>query len=220
MSLEKLKRKQYDANQKLVSSEKSCIRLEKAKNLWVPMSKAFVKEPENVEDDDEPQGSGLPAGSKNYITPAGARRLQEELHHLRTIERPHITELVAWAAELGDRSENADYHYNKKRLREIDRRIRFLSKRFDTIEIVPLRKDNPSQVFFGATVTVRDEENSLKTYTIVGIDETNLEKSRISWISPLGSALLKVQLGDFVTFHSPKGLREVEVVQILYQEVE
>lgn len=98
------------------------------------MSKAFVKEPENIEDHDKPEGSGLPAGSKNYTTPAGARRLQEELHHLRTIERPHITELVAWAAELRDRSENADYHYNKKRLREINRRIRFLSKRDDTME--------------------------------------------------------------------------------------
>ncbi len=185
------------------------------------MSKAFTKEDVDTEhEDDEEESSPVPRGTKNYITPAGFKRLQDELHHLKHVERPKVTEVVAWAAGNGDRSENADYQYGKKRLREIDRRMRFLSKRIDSAEIVDYTKNPSDQVFFGATVTIRDEDDSLKTYSIVGIDESDLEKGKISWISPLANALFKSRVGDWVTFKTPKGTREVEIVEVSYAPIE
>jgi len=187
------------------------------------MSKAFTKESDGDNDDDEsPEIPALPAGTKNYITPNGAKRIQEELRYLKTELRPHITNMVSWAAENGDRSENADYQYNKKKLREIDKRIRFLAKRLDNVDIVdPLihKKNKSKQIFFSATVTIQDEDGEEKKYAIVGVDEINTEKGHISWISPLASALLKAEVGDIVTFKSPKGIREIEVLKIEYEEI-
>jgi transcription elongation factor GreB len=184
------------------------------------MSKAFTKEHDTEDDLDE---DDLPAPvtptGKNYMTPAGAKKLQDELRELRYKIRPEVTQTVAWAAGNGDRSENGDYLYGKKRLREIDRRIRFLSKRLDIVEIVDPLKVNSDQVLFGATVTIRDEEDREKTYSIVGIDETDLSQGRISWISPLASALFKAREGDIVTFRSPKGPQEIEIVGIRYVEL-
>lgn len=181
------------------------------------MSKAFTKESDSdVESEDEIAATPIPAGSKNYITPPGAQKLKDELHHLLYVERPKVTAVVSWAAENGDRSENADYIYGKRRLREIDRRIRFLNKRMEAFEIVDPKEIKSDQVLFGATVTVQDEDGSEKTYSIVGIDESNAAEGRISWISPLARALLKAKEGDVVTFKSPKGLRELEVIKIVY----
>ncbi|MCC6952924.1 MAG: transcription elongation factor GreB [Deltaproteobacteria bacterium] len=184
------------------------------------MSKAFVKENDGeTEDGDEDSGPSLPSGTKNYMTPGGVKRMQEELLRLKTKDRPEVTAVVSWAAGNGDRSENGDYIYGKKRLREIDRRIRFLSKRLDNVEIVDPLKVPGDQVRFGATVTVRDEDGAEKTYSIVGIDETDIERGRISWISPLANALFKAREGDYVTFKSPKGLRELEILELKYIEL-
>lgn len=185
------------------------------------MSKAFTKEPDpSLEEDEEIPEPNLPTGSKNYMTPGGFKKIQEELRKLLHEERPALTAVVAWAAGNGDRSENGDYIYGKKRLREIDRRIRFLQKRLDSAEVVdPTRQSSP-QVFFGATVTVRDEEGQVKTVSIVGVDEINLEKNHISWVSPLALALRKASVGDVVSFRSPKGIRELEVVEIVYRSLE
>lgn len=181
------------------------------------MSKAFVKESDQDEDDkDEETGPVIPHGQKNYITPAGAKRLQEELYRLKHQERPEVCAVVSWAAGNGDRSENGDYIYGKKRLREIDRRIRFLGKRLDSVEIVDPLKAACDSVRFGATVTFKDEDGVEKRYAIVGIDETDVEKGRISWISPIANALFKAHVGDYVTFRSPKGVRELEVIAIEY----
>lgn len=186
------------------------------------MSKAFVKEGsgDEADDDGEESAPAIPHGTKNYITPAGLRRMQDELRNLKTKERPHYTEIVSWAAGNGDRSENADYQYGKRKLREIDKRIRFLAKRLDNIEVVDPVKAACDQVRFGATVTIRDEDGSLKTYTIVGIDEMDMEKGRISWISPIANAMFKAHEGDYITFRTPKGVREVEVVKIEYLPID
>ena len=184
------------------------------------MSKAFVKESENEEEQDgEESGPAIPAGVKNYITPAGLKRMQEELYRLKFKERPEVTQVVQWAAGNGDRSENGDYIYGKKRLREIDRRIRFLGKRLDNIEVVDPLKSACDHVRFGATVTILDDDGVEKRYSIVGIDETDIEKGRISWISPIANALFKAKEGDYVTFNSPKGLRELEIVKIEYLDL-
>lgn len=185
------------------------------------MSKAFTKEPDNLDDleDDEPAAPAMPGGAKNYITPQGFKRLQDELNDLLHRQRPEMTDVVAWAASNGDRSENADYQYGKRKLREIDRRIRFLSKRLDAAEVVDPTKNRSDQVFFGATVTIRDEDDSEKTYSIVGVDEIDVERGRISWVSPIASALLKARVGDWVTFRTPKGVREVEVIDVKYVEL-
>lgn len=184
------------------------------------MSKAFTKENDDIEDLDDVEEAAPPTPSgKNYMTPAGAKRLQDELRELRYKTRPEVTQTVAWAAGNGDRSENGDYIYGKKRLREIDKRIRFLSKRLDAVEVVDPLKVNSDQVLFGATVTIRDEDDREKTYSIVGIDETDISKGRISWISPLASALFKARVGDVVTFRSPKGPQEIEIVTIRYIEL-
>lgn len=153
---------------------------------------------------------------KNYITADGLARLHAELEQLLTTERPKVTAIITWAASNGDRSENGDYIYGKRRLREIDRRIHFLTKRIDAAEVVDLRLQPQTQVFFGATVTVQDEEGDEKIYTIVGVDEIDLARSRISWRSPLARALQKSRVGDIVTFQSPNGPREVEVLTIVY----
>ncbi|MFN8391737.1 MAG: transcription elongation factor GreB [Bdellovibrionota bacterium] len=183
------------------------------------MSKAFTKEPDgDLEDDDQEEEGTGPAGVKNYVTPEGLKMLQGELARLKYDERPKVTEVVAWAASNGDRSENADYHYGKRKLREIDRRIRYLTKRLDSAEVVEYTKNTSDQVFFGASVTIRDEDDSLKTYAIVGFDEMDLDSGRISWVSPLANALFKARVGDYVTFKTPKGVREIEIVEISYAQ--
>lgn len=154
---------------------------------------------------------------KNYITPSGAQRMRDELHHLLYEERPKMTATVSWAAANGDRSENADYIYGKKRLREIDKRIRFLEKRIEAFDIVDPSKTKSEKVLFGATVTVEDEEGDEKIYQIVGIDEADASQNKISWISPLAKALLQKRVGDLASFKSPKGHRELEVLDIQYQ---
>lgn len=184
------------------------------------MSKAFTRESDDHDEDEggSPAAPRLPAGTPNYITPGGYARLRNELDHLLKRERPHIVEVVAWAASNGDRSENGDYLYGKKRLREIDRRIRFLTKRLDIAHVVdPTRQPNQDQVFFGATVTVADEEGEAQTYSIVGVDEADASARRISWISPLARALLKAHEGDTVRFHSPVGWREMDVIEVRYE---
>jgi transcription elongation factor GreB len=183
------------------------------------MSKAFTRETDQDEDDDLEGSSPLPAGVKNYMTPEGYARLRNELDDLVKVERPKIVETVAWAASNGDRSENGDYIYGKKRLREIDRRVRFLIKRLEIAEVVdPSARENTDQVFFGAKVTfafVDDLDHPL-TYQIVGVDEANASLGRISWISPIGRALLKAREGDMVRFSSPTGERAFEIIAVNY----
>ena len=181
------------------------------------MNKAFTKETDTEEKDPEVV-TALPPGSKNYMTLAGYGRLRAELDQLVRDERPRIVETVAWAASNGDRSENGDYIYGKKRLREIDRRIRFLIKRLESATVVdPQDQQNADQVFFGATVRYEDEDGSEQTVQIVGVDEANASEGRISWISPLARALLKAREGDLVRVQSPAGLREIEVTGISYR---
>jgi transcription elongation factor GreB len=183
------------------------------------MNKAFVKESDSEEDtEDSGNAPALPAGTKNYMTPEGHRHLREEFEHLVKTERPDVVKVVSWAAGNGDRSENGDYIYGKKRLREIDKRIRFLSKRLDDAIVVdPAQQANLEQVFFGATVTICDSDRSEATYRIVGIDEANASEGKISWISPLARALMKAREGDLVRFESPAGMREIEIVEINYR---
>ena len=181
------------------------------------MSKAFVKESDGDEADLRDEMPALPRGLKNYMTPQGHARLQQELRRLLREERPALVETVAWAAGNGDRSENGDYIYGKKRLREIDRRIRFLSQRLAAAEIVdPARQNNRDQVFFGATVTYANRDGEEKTLTIVGIDEADLASGRVSWIAPIARALLKAREGDVVSLRTPTGTEPIEVVEIRY----
>ncbi len=183
------------------------------------MSKAFTRDgDENNTEVDRDVDASIPGG-KNYITPAGAERLRAELKKLRYEERPEVTKVVSWAAGNGDRSENGDYLYGKKRLREIDKRMRFLAKRLESAEVVDPLAINVEYVQFGATVTLRFEDDSEKTYSIVGVDEVDVNRGRISWMSPLAKALLKAKAGDYVTFHSPKGEQEVEVLAVVYKEL-
>ncbi len=185
------------------------------------MNKAFVRESEGDDDEELQPALRIPPGTRNYITPAGHARLKSELEHLVKRERPHVVEIVAWAASNGDRSENGDYIYGKRRLREIDRRIRFLTKRLDIAEIVdPLRQGDNDQVFFGATVTVADAQGAENTYTIVGIDEADASLGRISWISPLARALIKAREGDSIRFQSPVGIREIDIVEVRYEALD
>jgi transcription elongation factor GreB len=182
------------------------------------MSKAFTKESDAPEDEaPDDGGAALPAGVKNYITAAGMQRLQDELRQLVRVERPKVVEVVSWAAGNGDRSENGDYIYGKRRLREIDRRIRFLTKRIEIAEVVdPARQKNTEQVFFGATVTYADPAGSERTVRIVGIDEANLDQGCVSWISPIARALLKAREGDVVDLRTPGGIEQIEIVAIRY----
>lgn len=182
------------------------------------MSKAFTKETDD-EDELEPV-SQLPVGLKNYITPAGYQRLRDELDQLWKEERPVLVQTITWAASNGDRSENGDYIYGKKRLREIDRRIRFLSKRLDNAEVVdPALRGECEQVFFGATVTVCGQDGATRTYSIVGVDEADAGRGLISWVSPLARALLKARAGDVVALLIPGGVEELEVVEVAYRYI-
>ena len=186
------------------------------------MNKAFTRE---SEDDDGDEGgepaAALPQGTRNYITPAGYARIRNELDELLRVERPRVVDAVHWAALNGDRSENGDYIYGKRRLREIDRRIRFLTRRLDIAEVVdPACQQNVEQVFFGATVTILDEQGDEHVYQIVGVDETDFARGRISWVSPLARALIKAQEGDLVRFQSPAGWREVEIIEIVYRTLD
>ena len=184
------------------------------------MNKAFVREGDGDDDEELEPALKLPAGTRNYITPAGHARLKDELEHLVKRERPQVVEVVAWAASNGDRSENGDYIYGKRRLREIDRRIRFLTRRLEIAEVVdPLRQGDNDQVFFGARVTVADADGKENTYTIVGVDEADVARGRISWISPLARALIKARAGDSVRFQSPLGIRELDIVDVVYQSI-
>ncbi|MBK4721258.1 transcription elongation factor GreB [Azospirillum sp. YIM DDC1] len=182
------------------------------------MSKAFTRENDSAGDDDEADDpKPLPKGVKNYMTPEGFQRMQEELRSLLRVERPKVVEVVSWAAGNGDRSENGDYIYGKKRLREIDRRIRFLTKRLESAEVVDSRlQKNRDRVFFGATVTYAREDGTENTITIVGADEVDMDRAHVSWISPIARALLKAQEGDVVDLHTPAGLEQIEVVTIRY----
>ncbi|MEY2622584.1 MAG: transcription elongation factor GreB [Pseudomonadota bacterium] len=180
------------------------------------MSKAFTRESEAADDDDESPGP-MPAGSKNYITPAGYARLRTELLTLIDDERPKVVEVVHWAASNGDRSENGDYLYGKKRLREIDRRIRFLTKRLEIAEVAdPSLHHGNDQVFFGATVTYAEPSGQERTITIMGIDEADSLQGQVSWISPIARALLKSREGDAVVLQTPQGPQEIEVLQVSY----
>ncbi len=186
------------------------------------MSKAFTKETDAAPEDealDEVETPAVPAGAKNYITPAGRDRLAEELRRLLREERPKVVEVVSWAAGNGDRSENGDYIYGKKRLREIDRRIRFLTKRIESLEVVDqTRQTRRDQVFFGATVTYADGKGEERTVRIVGIDEARHELGEVSWISPVARALHKAREGDLVKLRTPTGIEEIEVLEISYPE--
>jgi transcription elongation factor GreB len=180
------------------------------------MSKAFVRETDN-DDEEELEAQGIPAGTRNYITPAGHQRLKDELLRLIDVERPEVVRTVAWAASNGDRSENGDYIYGKKRLREIDRRIRFLTRRLDVAEVVdPAARESTDRIYFGATVlyaTAGGRENRIR---IVGIDEVDPANGQVSWISPIAHALLKAREGDTVTVRTPAGVETLEVLEVSY----
>ena len=183
------------------------------------MSKAFARE-NDCEDNAirlEVTKPSLPVGAKNYMTPEGQASLIVELRELRNVERPKVVEVVTWAAGNGDRSENGDYIYGKKRLREIDRRIRFLMKRLDNAEIVdPERQKGLKQVFFGATVTYENSAGRENTIRIVGVDEAEINKGQVSWISPIARALHKAREGDIVQFRTPSGVEIIEILKIGY----
>ena len=184
------------------------------------MNKAFVRESEDDDDEDgdgDPQSAPLPPGTRNYMTVRGHRTLLDELARLVKTDRPELVRVVAWAASNGDRSENGDYIYGKKRLREMDRRIRYLTKRTESaVAVDPRDQENVEQVFFGATVTI-DDGDAAATYQIVGVDEADPGQGLISWLSPLARALLKAREGDLVKFQSPAGWRELEVLEIRYR---
>lgn len=179
------------------------------------MSKAFTRE---IDADDEDIAlPPLPARSKNYITSQGYAVLRAELFELIDNERPRIVEIVHWAASNGDRSENGDYLYGKKRLREIDRRIRFLTQRLEMAEVTdPSVHQGSDQVFFGATVTYVDETDVSRTVTILGIDEADSLKGQVTWVSPIARALLKSRVGDVVKLITPVGVQDVEVLDVRY----
>ena len=182
------------------------------------MSKAFTRESDGAEDDDgELALPPLPAGGKNYITPQGYARLRAELLDLIDNQRPKVVEIVHWAASNGDRSENGDYIYGKKRLREIDRRIRFLTKRLEIAEVIdPAVHHGGEQVYFGATVSYVDQHGVEQTVTILGIYEADSAQSQVSWISPIARTLLKARVGDVLNLLTPAGPREIEVLRVGY----
>ena len=185
------------------------------------MSKAFTRESDAADDlDDIEEANPIPAGSKNYMTPHGWRRMRDELSHLVKAERPEVTAIVSWAASNGDRSENGDYQYGKKRLREIDRRIRYLTKRLENAEVVdPATREATDQVFFAATVTYANAAGEAVTVRIVGLDETDLGRGHISWISPVARALIKAREGDTVALVTPGGREELEILEVRYEEI-
>ena len=184
------------------------------------MNKAFTKETDQDEDD-LPAELKVPSGSKNYMTPGGHRRLRDELYQLVHKDRPELTQLINWAASNGDRSENGDYIYGKRRLREIDRRIRFLTKRLENAEVVdPETREATDQVFFSATVTYAREDGREETIAIVGIDETDLTRNQVSWTSPVARALLKAREGDVVQLRTPTGIEDLEILEVCYVSLE
>lgn len=183
------------------------------------MSKAFTKESESEDEGLPEEADSLPAGVKNYVTPRGLKMLDDELRQLLRVERPKIVEVVSWAAGNGDRSENGDYIYGKRRLREIDRRVRYLTKRRESAELVdPARQKSREQVFFGATVTYSTSKSEKRTVKIVGIDEAadSGEGALVSWVSPVARALLKAREGDTVKLRTPAGEESLEVLEIAY----
>ena len=181
------------------------------------MSKAFVKE-DDAGDEDDFELPDVPVGTRNYITPKGHQRLKNELLQLIDVERPEVVRTVSWAASNGDRSENGDYIYGKKRLREIDRRIRFLTKRLDVAEVVdPAARDATDQIYFGATVRYASADGRENQVTIVGIDEVDPARGRVSWISPIARALLKAREGDTVTVRTPAGSETLDVLEVRYE---
>jgi transcription elongation factor GreB len=179
------------------------------------MSKAFVKDDAPAPETDSEPSPPLPATGKNYITAAGFARLQSEKKQLLEVERPEVVKTVAWAASLGDRSENADYIYGKRRLREIDRRVRFLIKRLESAQIVHASGRDADQIFFGARVRVRGVSGE-KTVTIVGVDEIDTAKGHVSWLSPIARALIKARAGDSVVLRTPGGSEELEILEVSY----
>src|ERR1700694_2218149 len=179
------------------------------------MFKAFVKESQHESEEEEREAPALPPGGKNYISPAGYSRLKAELKALVECERPEVVKTVSWAAALGDRSENADYIYGKKRLREIDRRVRFLIKRLEAAEVVNSKGRDTDQVFFGATVRIK-MKNEEKEICIVGVDEVDASRGRVSWISPIAKALLKAREGDSVMLHTPSGDEKLVILEVRY----
>jgi transcription elongation factor GreB len=185
------------------------------------MSKAFTRESDAADDlDDLEAANPIPAGSKNYMTPHGWRRMRDELAHLVKVERPEVTSIVSWAASNGDRSENGDYQYGKKRLREIDRRIRYLTKRLENAEVVdPATREETDQVFFAATVLYANSAGEEITVRIVGLDETDLARGYISWISPVARALIKAREGDTVALATPGGRDALEILEVRYEEI-
>ena len=192
------------------------------------MSKAFVKEDSSTDDDlnldssldadtDDDDSAPQPSSrGKNYITTQGLKALKDELHYLLHVDRPKVVEVVAWAASNGDRSENADYQYGKRRLREIDRRVRFLHKRIDAAEVVEPTQQSGSKILFGATVKVAGPDDIERIYRIVGSDETDAKEGKVSWISPVGQALLQASEGDIVTLKTPRGDEELEILEVRY----
>ncbi|NLX17520.1 MAG: transcription elongation factor GreB [Ramlibacter sp.] len=182
------------------------------------MSKAFTRETDRDDDDDQDDAlPALPAGIKNYMTPQGYARLRAELMQLIDEERPKVVDIVHWAASNGDRSENGDYLYGKKRLREIDRRIRFLTRRLERAEVAdPSVHHGGDQVFFGATVTYADEEGAENTITILGVDEVDNLQGQVSWVAPIARALLRARVGDSVQLRTPAGVQEIEVIDVQY----
>jgi transcription elongation factor GreB len=182
------------------------------------MNKAFTREAAGDDDDDEVEERPLPKGTRNYITPGGHRKLIEESEYLWKVERPALVKTITWAASNGDRSENGDYIYGKKRLREIDRRVRFLRKRLEQAEVVdPALRGQCDQVFFGATVTVCDEQGVETTFSIVGVDEADPGSGLISWVSPLARASLKLRVGEIALLHTPNGIQELEILSVTYR---
>ncbi len=175
---------------------------------------------DELDDTDDGDSPGIKPSGKNYVTRKGFDRLKSEIHELLNVERPKVVEVVAWAASNGDRSENADYTYGKKRLREIDRRIRFLQKRVDRAEIVEPELQKGDRVLFGATVTVLDESEAMRIYKIVGIDETDAKLGKVSWISPIGKVLLQSKVGDSVVLQTPKGEEELEIQKIEFKAID
>ncbi|MCS6764823.1 MAG: transcription elongation factor GreB [Candidatus Protistobacter heckmanni] len=182
------------------------------------MNKAFVREDSEGDEDDLPEAQALPAGVKNYITCAGHVRMKEELLRLIDVDRHEVVKIVSWAASNGDRSENGDYIYGKKRLREIDRRIRFLTKRLELAEVVdPTAREGTDQVFFGATVTYLHPSGEETTVRIVGVDEVNLDQNDVSWRSPVAMALIKAREGDTVPLRTPAGVEQIEILEVQYR---
>jgi transcription elongation factor GreB len=183
------------------------------------MSKAFTRENDDAEEDEPAPPAELPV-ARFYMTPAGYDRLRAELKRLVEVERPEVVRTVSWAASNGDRSENGDYIYGKRRLREIDRRVRFLIRRLENSEVVRSAGRDSDQVFFGATVKVRAKDGAIRTVTIVGLDEVDTARGRVSWISPIAKALIKAREGDVVTLRTPAGTEEIEILEVSYLPID